>query len=200
MSNIKIGSRVKCITSVFPRCFNKTGKVVCVRGNNYGVKFDTNVGGHSLDGLIDDGYGRYLTFFELELIEEQEIVLPEFIVAQIEENKKKSTTEQIQAIVEWSNKYKQGVTFNWLNEGDNLIKLTTAIVNNNYKSDLTTVTFDEAYKHLVNGGKVKIYGQQEINSIEYYFKNGLLKFEVSGRKRVSTVRFNDLVSKRFILL
>lgn len=51
------------------------GTILSVRGSWYGVAFDENIGGHSLDGLCQDGHGLFVQqdFLECELPDDFDI-------------------------------------------------------------------------------------------------------------------------------
>lgn len=61
------GSRVRVTEARDESLVGLTGTVRCTRkdGQSIGVEFDSNVGGHSLNGRAMNGYGRWLSIDQL---------------------------------------------------------------------------------------------------------------------------------------
>lgn len=76
MNTFKVGDRVKCIHRDI-KGYGKVGTVVKNGDTSCGVKFDEAIGGHSLDGTCENGYGWWIDSNNLELSTESKSTRPE---------------------------------------------------------------------------------------------------------------------------
>lgn len=66
----QVGDRVRCIKEYdgLAKAVGKIGTISLIDSNSYGVEFDEPVGGHTLGGICESGYGWWFHPQHLELV------------------------------------------------------------------------------------------------------------------------------------
>lgn len=154
MTELKVGDKVKYVGSDTHDLMGKTGTIETIKGNTFGVRFDTMIPRSHTYG----GFGWFVSKSNLQKISTG-ILLPSEVVKLIDKMYKSTTsTTKVMMFVTDEISYQSTLseTKKWLESDNNLELLAKAITTRNYKSEVEYVDGKTALKHLLDGGRVKL--------------------------------------------